>query len=178
MALACAQKIQPYGTCTSGANAVRPHEMRAQNGATSSPGAHNITISWHVIDERKQLVHSTLRHLHLAPLSIALFCIGTRTTRTLSHPLPAKHGLLTERFSKPNVRFASATHAYALHAHSKLRCYGRRGRGKGRELVRLSTPLQKLPVRNLALHVMPRQRLYPNDFGQITIFAWSLAGIS
>ena len=114
----------------------------------------------------------------LAPLSSALFCIGTRTTRTLSHPLPVKHGLLTERFYKPNVRFTSATHAYALHAHSKPRCHGRRGRGKGRELVRLSTPLQKVPVRNLALHAMPRQRLYPDDFGQITIFAWSLAGIS
>ena len=31
-------KIQPYGTCTSSANAVRPHEMRVQNGATISPG--------------------------------------------------------------------------------------------------------------------------------------------
>ena len=41
----CTKKIKPYGTCTSGANAVRPHEMRAQNGATISPGAHNTTIS-------------------------------------------------------------------------------------------------------------------------------------
>ena len=103
-----------------------------------------------------------------------------------------QHGLLTECFSKPNVRFASATHACALHAHNKPRLLwktrkgeveegGRRGRGRkgeGREHVRLSTPLQKVPVRSLTFHVMPRQRLYPDDFGQITMSAWSLSGIS
>ena len=38
------KKIQPYGTCTSSANAVQPQEMRVQNGATISPGAYNTTI--------------------------------------------------------------------------------------------------------------------------------------
>ena len=120
------KKIQPYGTCTSGANSVWSHEMRAQNGATISPGAYNTTITpgayTQVPITRTAAACTqypyTLRHLHLS-LSSALFCICTRTTRTLSHPLPAKHGLLTERFSKPNVRFASATHARALHAHNK-----------------------------------------------------------
>ena len=42
------RKIQPYGTCTSDANAVRPYEMRARNGVTISPGAYSTTISWHM----------------------------------------------------------------------------------------------------------------------------------
>ena len=88
----------------------------------------------------------------LAPLSSALFCIGTRMTRTLAHPLPAKHGLLTERFSKPNVRFASATHAYALHAHSKPRCYGRRGRAKGANLCDFPRRFKK--CRSVIWHYM------------------------
>ena len=39
------RKNQPYGTFTSVANAVRPHEMRAQNGATILPGAYITTIA-------------------------------------------------------------------------------------------------------------------------------------
>ena len=132
------------------------------------------TCHWRTAAARAQYPYLTA----LAPLSSALFCICTRTTRTLSHPLPAEHGLLAERFSKPNVRFASATHACALHAHNKPRLLWKTTKGEGREHARLSTPLQKVPVRNLTFHVMPRQRLYPDDFGQITISAWSLSGIS
>ena len=115
----------------------------------------------------------------LAPLSSALFC--TRTTCTLSHPLPTIHGLLTEPFSEAQAPMCGL-HPPPMHAHcTRIRsrgCYGRRERGNGREIGRLSTPLQKVPVRNLAFHVMPRQRLYPVDFGQITIFAWPLPGIT
>ena len=140
------KKVQPYGTCTSGANAVRPHEMRAKNGATISPGAYNTTISW--LDEWQQLVHSTptLRHLHLW----VVHCFARHGHCRIPCP---KHGLLTECYSKPNVRQKARTCA-------------------------TFTPLQKVPVRNLTFHVMPRQRLYPDDFGQIAIFAWSLPGIS
>ena len=133
-------KIQPYGTCTSDANAVRPHEPRAQNDATISPGAYNTTNYFltHVIDERQQLVHSTSYLTVLVPLSMCIVLhlhphdtghffqqvqqqisisrhfnkVSPDKGRTLSHPLPAKHGL-------PNVRFAPATHARALHAHNK-----------------------------------------------------------
>ena len=49
---------------------------------------------------------------------------------------------------------------------------------KGANLCDFPRRYKKVPVRNLALHVMPRQRLYPDDLGQITVFAWSLAGIS
>ena len=51
-------------------------------------------------------------------------------------------------------------------------------KGQRDKLARLSTPLQKVPVPDLAFHVMPRQRLYHDDFGQSAIFARSLPGIS
>ena len=45
MALACAEKFSLTEPCTSGANALRTHEMRAQNGVTISTGAYSTTIS-------------------------------------------------------------------------------------------------------------------------------------
>ena len=37
---------------------------------------------------------------------------------------------------------------------------------------------QKVPIVASAFHVMPRQRLYSDDFGQIPKFAWPLPGIT
>ena len=141
MALACAQKsslteLAPVQWCKCCVTARTERPKRCNNFTRSRQHHYFLT---HVIDERHQLVHSTSYLTVLVPLSSALFCICTRTTpgtfsissttnfnfttfqqvrpdkgSTLSHPLPAKHGLLTERFSKPNVRFASATHACAV----------------------------------------------------------------
>ena len=44
MALACAEKSSLTEPCTSGANALRPHEMRAQNGVTISTGAYRAPL--------------------------------------------------------------------------------------------------------------------------------------
>ena len=109
----------------------------------------------------------------LASLRSALFC--TRTTRTLSPLLPAKYELLTECFSKAQCAVCIR---HPCTRTASRGCYGRRERGKGCELASLSTLLQEVPICNLAFHVMPRQRLYPDDFGQITIFAYSLPGSS
>ena len=176
MALACAKKnpalwnLHQWCKCCA---AARNESAKRRDNFTRCL-QHLDTCHWRTAAARAQYPYLTA----LAPLSSALFCICTRTTRTLSHPLPAKHGLLAERFSKPNVRFASATHACALHAHNKPRLLWKTTKGEGREHARLSTPLQEVPVRNLTFHVMPRQRLYPDDFVQITISAWSLSGIS
>ena len=43
---------------------------------------------------------------------------------------------------------------------------------------RTTKSLQKVPTVALAFHVMSRQRLYSDDFGQIPIFAWPLPGIT
>ena len=43
---------------------------------------------------------------------------------------------------------------------------------------RTTTSLQKVTIVALAFHVMPRQRLYPDDFGQIPIFARPMPGIT
>ena len=130
------------------------------------------------------------------PLSSALFCICTRTTpdtffnkfnnKFQFHDISTRSPLTRDAHCRipcsPNMDCPMCgLHPPPMHAHCTritIRgCYERQKRGKGRELARLSTPLQKVPVRNLAFHVMPRQRSYPNDFGQITIFAWSLLGI-
>ena len=113
-------KIQPYGTCISGANDVRPHEMRAQNGATISPGAYNTTVSWHM-----PLTNGSSLCTAPQPYGTCTFeqCIvlhphDTHTVASLAHHIWAAH----ETFlwgQSPNVRFASATHARALHAHNK-----------------------------------------------------------
>ena len=43
---------------------------------------------------------------------------------------------------------------------------------------RTTKSLQKVPIVPLAFHAMPRQRLYSDDFGHITIFSWPLPGIT
>ena len=43
---------------------------------------------------------------------------------------------------------------------------------------RTTRSLQKVPIVASAFHVMPRQRLYTDDFGQILKFAWPLPGIT
>ena len=42
---------------------------------------------------------------------------------------------------------------------------------------RTTKSLHKVPIVAMAFHVMPRQRLYSDDFGQIPIFACPLSGI-
>ena len=92
------RKIQPYGTCTSGANAVRPHEMRARNGVTISPGAYNTTISWHM-----SLTNGSSFCTTPLPYGTCTFeeyiVLHPHDTHTVASLAP-RHGLLTERFSK------------------------------------------------------------------------------
>ena len=38
--------------------------------------------------------------------------------------------------------------------------------------------IRKVPTRTWAFHVMPRQRVYSNNLGQISADAWSPPGIS
>ena len=75
---------------------------------------------------------------------------------------------------RPIVWFASAIHARALHAHDKPWFPWKTRKGQRARTCVTSHAVQKVPVRNLAFHVMPRQRLYPDDFGRITIFTWPL----
>ena len=78
-----------------------------------------------------------------------------------------KH-IFSIRDHRVNVRWAKKSTINVLHCH-----YNR-----GPDIRQLFMPLQKVSVRTLASHVMPRQRLYPDDFDHITIFARSPPGVS
>ena len=90
-------KIQPYGTCPSGANAAWPHELRAQNDATISPGADNTTISWHMsLTNGISLCTAplTLRYLYLWVVPCFAFA-------------PARHRALFSISSTTNFNFTT-----------------------------------------------------------------------
>ena len=72
------------------------------------------------------------------------------------------------RDHRVNVRWVKQSTSNVLH----------RQRNRGPYIRQLFMPLQKVPIRTLPFHGMSRQRLYPDDFGQITIFAWPPPGIS
>ena len=71
----------------------------------------------HVIDERQQLVHTTpaLRHLHLW----VVHCFAPARHAHCRLPCPPNMNCSRNASLRPNVRFASATHAHALHTHNK-----------------------------------------------------------
>ena len=72
----------------------------------------------HVIDERQQLVHSTsaFRHLHLWEV----LCFVPARHAHCRIPCPPDMDCSLGASLRPNMLFASATHARALHAHNKL----------------------------------------------------------
>ena len=131
------------------------HEMRARNGVTISPGTYITTIVWH-------MPLTNVSSLFTAPLPY-----GTCTFEKciILHPHD-KHTVASLARQTWTAHWAllygpiCCLHPPTMHAHctriTSCGCYGRRERDNGHELARLPKPLQKVPVRHLALHVMPR----------------------
>ena len=87
---------------------------------------------------------------------------GQKTAPTCAHTQVSETPAPLKAFRACRCRYLRRKVLRALHAQNKSWL---QGDWKMRELLQLSMPLQNVPVHSLAFNVMPRQRLYSDNFG-------------
>ena len=115
-----------------------------------------------------KLLHRFALSFHAAAQHLHHWCKFRKAGFFLQKPVPFVNDVSANRegFVSINVLFSSENGKNKVVA--KREC----------KYVRTRKSLQKVTIVALAFHVMSRQRLYPDDFGQIPIFACPLPGIT